>query len=87
MTWWCKITKNKSFEIQIDKFSFDQWFRFEIKWDRKGDHCGFSIFFEPGPFLFSINLYDNRHWNWQKDRFYIDGEEHFGASDGEEIIL
>jgi len=52
------------------------WFTFKVESREKCDHPGF--FFELSLLrLFSFNffIYDGRHWNWEEDRFFEEGEE------------
>jgi hypothetical protein len=61
------ITRNKTFEFQIYHyldylltFEFDLSFRGK---DHAGPHLEFSFF----GYYFSFLIYDNRHWNYEKN--------------------
>jgi hypothetical protein len=41
----------------------------------QGDHAGLSFHVALGRLMFEFNIHDDRHWNWQKGRFYQAGEE------------
>lgn len=76
MTKFFKLTKNKTFEIQVEK-GFNNHFDFVFRIDTEGDHNGLHFNFNLWNFLyFSIQVFDNRHWNYEKDRFYTDYEEY-----------
>jgi len=62
-----KITKNKTFEISSGVEEYWQFFQFNLRANRKTDHAGFLIYFELFGFYFSIEIYDNRHWDWEKN--------------------
>ena len=69
-----KLSKNKSLEIQLDLFSNDDWklFNFLISCSLKGDHAGFEIDISICKlFAFIFNIYDHRHWDWEKDRWEV----------------
>jgi len=71
------ITKNKSFEYQLElgsKFA-DQPFELNIRWSSKGDHAGFNFRFSIYKlFWIEFNLCDNRHWNYEENRWWNHGE-------------
>ena len=71
------ISKNKSFEFQLElgrKFA-DQPFEFSINWTNKGDHAGFTFTFAIYKlFWASFLIHDNRHWNYEENRWYKYGE-------------
>jgi hypothetical protein len=71
------ITKNKSFEYQLElgrKFA-DQPFELSLNWSHKQDHAGIKFIFSVYKlFWISFTIYDNRHWNFTEDRWYCDGE-------------
>jgi hypothetical protein len=52
------------------------WFDLRISYQTKCDHAGlyfrFSLF---KLFFLSFNIYDNRHWNFEKNRWYDHSEE------------
>jgi hypothetical protein len=75
-SWSTTLTKNKAFEFQTYWCAgFWNWFNFNMGWSRKGDHCGFIFGLEILGWVLTFNLYDTRHWYWEKDRFYGEGEE------------
>jgi hypothetical protein len=69
------ITKNKSWEFEIGRFPEWNWFDFKLKLTRKEDHAGLYKYVEILGFFISFQIYDNRHWNYEKDRWYLPGEE------------
>jgi hypothetical protein len=72
-----QLSENKSFGIQTEfgKNSNFNPFEFLVKWTTKQDHAGFRFVFGIyGLFWISIEIYDHRHWNYEKDRWYLPGE-------------
>lgn len=66
------LSKNKNLEIQIE--SSDKMFSFNF-FRRKGDHAGFCIEISLFKKDIYITYYDSRHWNDDRNRFYLLGEE------------
>lgn len=62
-----QLSKNKSLVLQfIDGELFD----IEISWDLKGnDHAGFSLTLGLFGKEFLFQIYDHRHWNYDKDQW------------------
>jgi len=61
-------TKHKHLEVEAyvqSASDFDLSFRIHSKGDHPGMRLDFTAFF----FGFSFSLYDDRHWNWSRDRF------------------
>jgi hypothetical protein len=77
MTLHGKIYKNKYWELETYLTTFISIFYFSINWSIKGDHAGFSINIEIFKWAFSFKIYDNRHWNWNENRFYLENEEDY----------
>jgi hypothetical protein len=75
----CRLTKNKSFEIQIDLFDgnlADSWFEFNLKWTSKRDHAGPSFTLILLKLIyFDVRIYDNRHWNYETDDWEVYDED------------
>lgn len=67
---------NKALEIEVE-YSKVAWQLFHIGFSLslKGDHCGPSFDLSILGFEFNIQIYDCRHWNWEANRFYTEGEE------------
>jgi hypothetical protein len=73
------LTKNKTFDYQFDG---PAWYRhngdvfeFNIKINRHEDHAG--LYFSFGIFklfMIHISLHDNRHWNYDENRWMYHGE-------------
>ena len=66
-----RLSKNKSFEIQVDLFNKNissDFFSIDLKWTTKQDHAGpsftFSIF---KTIYFAVQIYDSRHWDHDND--------------------
>lgn len=50
-------------------------YNFLLSLKDQGDHAGLSFHVALGRWMFELNVHDDRHWNWQKGRFYLPGEE------------
>jgi hypothetical protein len=62
------LTKNKTFEYQFDRCHQYTYFRFDINFKRKTDHAGLSFEFSVFKlFTILLSIYDNRHWNYEKN--------------------
>ena len=66
---------HKSLEIGYNRRytgdgGFDVYWRFRTR----GDHAGLTFFVQLGTWLFEFNVHDDRHWNWEKKRWFTDGE-------------
>ena len=68
-----RIAKNKSWEFQIATWE-DPGFEFRIKHDFKGDHAGFVFDITIWKLMIAFRVYDNRHWDWEKD-CWVDGKD------------
>ena len=76
LVFYVPITVNKCFEFQSYWCSgFSSWFGFNIGWSRKGDHSGAEIKLDILGFYLCTRVYDIRHWNWEKNRFFYPDEE------------
>lgn len=76
------LTKNKALEINLYYYrKYWDWFYFTVNLGRKRDHAGFR--FEIAiPFLsFEFHIYDRRHWNFSKDRWYLPGEDSWSTDE------
>ena len=47
------------------------FFNFEIGWDKKTDHCGFTFEFSILGLFFNFNISDNRHWDDETDDYCV----------------
>jgi hypothetical protein len=54
------------------------WFRFEVRADRKVDHAGLYLDFGVLGLGLQAAFYDTRHWNYEADRWFHEGEENEG---------
>lgn len=69
------LLKNKYFEFQADKMRDSDYFHLSLKWTRKTHHAGPSFHFEVFGFFLSLDIYDNRHWNYEEERWEDYSEE------------
>lgn len=73
-SWW----KNKHWEIQISKFGDRADTIFSIDLDLKlngRDHAGPKFYIEVFGYMLDIHVYDDRHWNYDENRWYFPNEE------------
>lgn len=42
---------------------------FRVSFDSKGDHAGLRIHGQLGRFMVGFTVYDDRHWDYENDRF------------------
>lgn len=67
---------NKGFEYNLSMPSKEwQWFCHSLNISRKCDHAGLTYIFEVLGLGFEMKLYDTRHWNYKKNRWYYKDEE------------
>jgi hypothetical protein len=61
-----RLSKNKSFEIQIHRSSPYNLFRFFVNLAWRGeDHAGPELEVELGKYCFNVKVYDHRHWDYE----------------------
>ena len=66
-----KLYKTKYWELEIRGPKFEPvMFNLHIRFDRKCDHTGFHFTFELVELFFvNFEIYDNRHWDYQNNRW------------------
>ena len=57
---------NKYFEFEILRDNF-YLFELELSWTKKRDHAGIKIIFGVIGYSIAATIYDNRHWDREKD--------------------
>lgn len=67
-------TENKFWEFQIYRTK-EIFFKIGLDITNRGDHAG--IMFELNLFGFDLNFhfYDQRHWDYENNRYYLYGED------------
>lgn len=69
------ISKNKTFEFQI-YFCLSSLFELDIDLETSGmDHPKIGFSFLIIPFGMNVGVYDNRHWDYDKECFVDNREE------------
>ena len=58
------ITKNKQWEIQITRYSFNI-FDFSFDWTHRTDHAGVKLEFSLVGLSLHLQMYDRRHWDYE----------------------
>ena len=70
------FTRHKHWEVQISRWEPSSLFEFhlDLRW-RGRDHAGPEIRMETFGLMFSAKIYDSRHWNYDKARWYFPGKD------------
>jgi len=81
-----KLTKNKNFEIQISRFEPTSILDvgIDLRW-RGQDHRGPELDLNILGFMFNVKIYDSRHWNHEKSRWYTDEEAMLAAEELDKV--
>jgi hypothetical protein len=66
---------HKSLEIGWQKSVLGKGFEVEWHFKSRGDHAGLRSYIDWDNHTFEFNFTDDRHWNWESDRFNLPGEE------------
>lgn len=72
------LSENKGIEIELcfDKsLDFTEFLHFYLSLNHKTDHAGFHWHTQIPFGFFNIDIQDSRHWNYEENRWYNDGEE------------
>jgi hypothetical protein len=67
------LPKHKAWEF--NGYRTNQIIDVEFKLTFKGDHAGLKTMFGLFGFNLEFSVYDTRHWNYEKNRFYEPGED------------
>ncbi len=70
-----KITKNKAFEGYVGFDNDYAWFSFVTRWTKNTDHAGFFFEIMLWKFHMYFEIHDTRHWNYDEQRYFKEGEE------------
>jgi hypothetical protein len=70
-----KLYKHKNIEIQFEKFDGMHKIGIELGFTMKVHHAGFTFAIDLYKYCFNIFIYDDRHWNYAKNRWYTIEEE------------
>jgi len=67
------LSENKTLEVQAEfwKEEDSTWFEFHFEWSKKRDHAGLDIRIEIWRFGFYFSICDNRHWDYEKNQWYV----------------
>lgn len=63
-----RLWANKAAEVQlyVDTYTL---LEFDLKWTHKCDHAGLHLSIGLFGIMFSISIYDTRHWNYKLDKW------------------
>jgi hypothetical protein len=82
--WW----PHKHWEIQFSRWPTDVLVKAEFDLRFRGsDHAGPSIYLEVLGLMFHAQIYDDRHWNHDANRWSLpeDDDEHDGGDDERDV--
>jgi hypothetical protein len=70
-----QLSKNKSFETQVYRGSFYDFFNLvvDLSWTGE-DHAGPELVLEIGKYSVNIKIYDHRHWDYKKGTWEVHNE-------------
>lgn len=70
--WNIKLSKHKFIEIESGKWDWDNssYWEFITQFSRARDHAGITVSLELFGIYLIFNLYDHRHWDYDKKRYY-----------------
>jgi hypothetical protein len=72
-----QLTKNKYLELSLTlQRKTNTYFWLDISWSKETDHAGFRFDFQFFKLAFCFNIYDNRHWDYELNKW----EEHNGTN-------
>jgi hypothetical protein len=73
--WWAGGTpfKTKFWEVQLLKSN--TVIGTDVEWTVRQDHAGVRLVLGLLGYELDMNIYDNRHWNYEGNRYYIYSEE------------
>jgi len=67
--------KHWEFQFQTNRWNDSHdYFDFSIRWSRKGDHAGFKFDLTLLGIFIEFNIYDDRHWDYDRDRYMTEKE-------------
>jgi len=74
-----KLFLSTNFRFLFNLFNYHNWiiihfnlfnlFQFLLNWNKKTDHCGFTLDITFLIFYFHFNIYDCRHWDYDNEKF------------------
>lgn len=65
-----RLSKHKSFCAQVD-YTREELFTFIMRWTRRTDHAGFLFEFGILGIYVEFEIYDHRHWDYEKNCWEI----------------
>ena len=70
---------NKAWEFQAEKWSeWTTYFDAHISWSRNSDHAGLRIGIEICGYFAEFQIYDTRHWDYEKKTWCVYEEDENG---------
>ena len=64
------LLKHKYLEFDTGHFKpRSSYFDFIFRWTKNTHHAGIKFHFEIFSYFFSIDIYDNRHWNYEEEKW------------------
>lgn len=65
---------HKCLETGFERLRKNDGFSICWRFNTRGDHAGLKFYVEVFGFFFEFNIYDHRHWSWEKNRWLEHGE-------------
>lgn len=62
------FTRHKHVEVDAARDN-ETDFSVRFSFTTKGDHPGLRFHVELGPLYFGVSVYDDRHWDWDKNTY------------------
>ena len=69
MQYYRNLFGHKFLELEISKYDMENtcnWYKFLIEHTRQCDHAGVQLSIELFGYVFSCQIYDSRHWDYEK---------------------
>jgi hypothetical protein len=67
--------KEVAWELNTYLVGGDEFIKIETNLTTKCDHAGLYLWFALFGLAIEYHIYERRHWNYDKDRWYLPGEE------------
>lgn len=62
------LLRHKYLEFEVEKFRHDtSYFDFIVRWTKNIDHAGLKVHLEFFSYFLAVDIYDNRHWNYEEE--------------------
>lgn len=69
-----RLWGHKSLEMGVQCDFNEPDVDFMIRFNTRGDHAGLTTHLQLGRLFLEFNIIDDRHWNWDENRWCLQGE-------------